>query len=61
MKSKRINKTRTAVGVGIAGGLIFLLFYFFSVGVELHDLYLIAGFFASVLLPGVAFFLLNSK
>ena len=61
MKSKRINKTRTAVGVGITGGLVFLLFYFFAVGVEMHDLYLIAGLFGSVILTSVAFLLLNGK
>ena len=61
MKSKRINRTLTAVGVGITGGLIFLLFYFFAVGIETSDLYLIAGLFASVLLTSMAFLLLNSK
>ena len=61
MKSKRINRTRTAVGVGITGGLIFLLFYFTFVGLAIDDLYLIAGLFGSVLLTSIAFLLLNSK
>ena len=61
MKSKRINRTRTAVGVGITGGLIFLLFYFTFVGLAIDDLYLIAGLFGSVLLTSITFLLLNSK
>ena len=61
MKSKRINRTRAAVGVGITGGLIFLLFYFTFVGLAIDDLYLIAGLFASILITSLAFLLLNNK
>ncbi|MEN8789434.1 MAG: hypothetical protein ABF293_07070 [Flavobacteriaceae bacterium] len=61
MKSNRINRTTTAVGVGITGGLIFLLFYYSFIGLAIDDLYLIAGLFGSVLLTSIAFLLLNSK
>ena len=61
MKLKRINRTRTAVGVGITGGLIFLLFYYSFVGLALDDLYLITGLFGSFLLTSLAFLLLNSN
>lgn len=61
MKSGRINRNRTAIGVGITGGLVFLLFYYFAVGIQLDDFYLISGLFASVLLTGLSFLLLNSK
>ncbi len=61
MKTKRITKSRVAVGAGITGGLIFLLFFYFSVGLEGDRLFLLGGSFGTVLVTSIAFLLMNSR
>lgn len=59
MKIKKVTKNGIAVITGIAGGLIFLLFLFFGIGVTTNDLFILTGLFGTVIFTMFIFLLLN--
>ncbi len=60
-KSDRLIRTKIAIGAGIAGGLVYLLFFFFFIGLDSNPLYLLLGLLASVILTSLLFLFLNYK
>lgn len=60
MKINRITKTKIAVFTGITGGLIFLLFIFYGIGIKASSFSIIAGLFGTIVFTSLVFLLINT-
>ncbi|MGI9547366.1 MAG: hypothetical protein ACR2MM_09025 [Flavobacteriaceae bacterium] len=60
MKINRITKTGIALVAGITGGLVFLLFFFFGIGIKPGNFYVLVGLFATIIFTTIVFLLMNS-